>query len=51
MWNVRSAVIFVVALLVLRRFGVQVSILGSIALTIVLTGIMNRLGAPRNGNE
>ena len=44
MVNWRSLVIFIAALLILRRFGVQVSILGSLGLTIILSYVIRRIG-------
>lgn len=43
MTQARNLIIFVVALLVLRRFGIQVSIVGSLLLTVGLSLLIGRL--------
>ncbi len=50
--SVRNLVVFVLILLVLRRFlGFQISIVGSVALTIVVSMIVNRLDARRDRDQ
>ncbi|NNL47612.1 MAG: hypothetical protein HKO76_04535 [Acidimicrobiia bacterium] len=45
----RNLAIFVVVLLLMRRFlGFQISIVGSIALTIVVSLIISRFGSTRH---